>query len=240
VMSGADPRDATAAPACARSFDIPTAADLTGLRIGYVADADFPTNTDIRRLVDAAVRKLQGLGAEVHEVPIDLSGARSQIEIQWQVGCALLLESIPRADHHLVDPGLVRMAEAGQRISAIELRAAQLGREQLATRLNLLYETIDLLVTPAVPVLPFALGSESPAQGGFASWLGWTPFTYPFNLTQQPAASIPCGLTPASLPAGLQIVGKRFADALVLNAAHALEQSLMCRLPDRLQQDARR
>ena len=54
--------------------------------------------------------------------------------------------------------------------------------------------------------------------------LGWTPFSYPFNLTQQPAITIPCGLTAAGLPIGLQIVGPMFADALVLRAARAYEQ----------------
>jgi aspartyl-tRNA(Asn)/glutamyl-tRNA(Gln) amidotransferase subunit A len=236
IMSGADPRDGVAAPSCARSLDMPACTDLAGLRIGYVADADFPTDPDIRRLTDLAARNLQELGAHVDDIDLDLTEARSQIEIQWQVGCALLLQSIPAADHHLVDAGLVRMAEAGERVSATQFRAAQLAREQLATKLNLLHERVDLLVTPTVPILPFALGSETPAQSRFAAWLDWTPFTYPFNLTQQPAASVPCGLTPTSLPAALQIVGKRFADALVLRAAHALEQSLRCCLTDRLQQ----
>jgi aspartyl-tRNA(Asn)/glutamyl-tRNA(Gln) amidotransferase subunit A len=231
IMSRADPRDATAVPSWTRPADARTSGDLSGLSVGYVADASFATHPNIRRLCDAAVRKLQELGADVEEIDLDLSEARGQIEIQWQVGCALLLQSMPEAHHHLVDPGLVRMAQAGRSISATQFRTAQLGREHLATRLNLLHETLDLLVTPSVPILPFAHGTETPAQGGFASWLDWTPFTYPFNLTQQPAASIPCGLTPDSLPAGLQIVGKRFADALVLDAARALERVLTRNLP---------
>lgn len=236
IMSGPDPRDATAASPWARPADTQTSAVVSDLRIGYVADAHFPTEPDILRLCDAAVRKLQELGAEVEDINLDVSEARNHIEIQWQVGCALLLQSIPQADHHLVDPGLVRMAQAGQSVSATQFRAAQLAREELGTRLNLLHEKIDLLVTPTVPILPFAHGIETPAEGGFALWLDWTPFTYPFNLTQQPAASIPCGLTPASLPVGLQIVGKRFADSLVLDAAHVLERSLRCNLPERLRQ----
>jgi aspartyl-tRNA(Asn)/glutamyl-tRNA(Gln) amidotransferase subunit A len=56
-----------------------------------------------------------------------------------------------------------------------------------------------------------------------ASMLGWTPFSYPFNLTQQPAITVPCGVTKAGLPMGLQIVGPMFGDALVLRAARAYE-----------------
>jgi aspartyl-tRNA(Asn)/glutamyl-tRNA(Gln) amidotransferase subunit A len=236
IMSRPDPRDATAVPASARPSETSTSGDLSGVRIGYVADAQFPTDPHLHDLCDAAVRRLQELGAEVEDINVNFGEARDQIEIQWQVGCALLLQSIPGPDHHLVDPGLVHMADAGRSVSATQFRAAQLAREQLATRLNLLHENFDLLVTPTVPILPFAHGRETPEQGGFAAWFDWTPFTYPFNLTQQPAASLPCGLTPASLPAGLQIVGKRFADAFVLDVAGALERSLMCNLPDRLRQ----
>jgi aspartyl-tRNA(Asn)/glutamyl-tRNA(Gln) amidotransferase subunit A len=236
IMSGPDPRDATAAPPCARPSENLTSGGLSGLRIGYVAEARFPTEPHIRKLCDGAVRTLQELGAEVEDTDLDFIEAREQIEIQWRVGCALLLQTIPERDHYLLDPGLVRMAQAGRSVSAIEFRAAQLAREQLATRLSLLHEKVDLLVTPTVPILPFAHGRETPERGGFATWFDWTPFTYPFNLTQQPAASVPCGLTPASLPAGLQIVGRRFADALVLDVAAALERSLMCNLPERWRQ----
>jgi len=236
IMSGPDPRDPTAAPPCARPSETLVSGGLSGLRIGYVAEARFPTDPHIRTLCDAAVVKLQELGAEVENIDLDFSDARDHIEIQWQVGCALLLQSIPEAAHHLVDPGLVRMAQAGRAVLATRFRAAQLAGEHLATRLTLLHETFDLLVTPTVPILPFDHGNETPEQGGFATWFDWTPFTYPFNLTQQPAASLPCGLTPASLPAGLQIVGKRFADTLVLDVADALERSLMCNLPDRCRQ----
>jgi aspartyl-tRNA(Asn)/glutamyl-tRNA(Gln) amidotransferase subunit A len=65
-----------------------------------------------------------------------------------------------------------------------------------------------------------------------ARWSNWTPFTFPFNLTGQPAASVPCGLTPAGLPAGLQIVGDKYADALVLKACYAYERANPAPLPD--------
>ena len=76
----------------------------------------------------------------------------------------------------------------------------------------------------------FAVGREYPE--GSKRWTDWTPFTYPFNLTGQPAASIPCGFTKAGLPVGLQIVGPRYADALVLRAARAFESIRPIKLPD--------
>jgi aspartyl-tRNA(Asn)/glutamyl-tRNA(Gln) amidotransferase subunit A len=81
----------------------------------------------------------------------------------------------------------------------------------------------DLLVTPAVAVPAFDARPPASVPMTPRSMLGWTPFSYPFNLTQQPACTIPCGLTQAGLPIGLQFVGPMFGDALVLRAARAYE-----------------
>ena len=75
----------------------------------------------------------------------------------------------------------------------------------------------------AVP--PFAAGQEAPDAWPHRRWPTWATFSYPFNLTQQPAASVPCGFTDDGLPVGLQIVGRRHADALVLRAARAYERA---------------
>jgi aspartyl-tRNA(Asn)/glutamyl-tRNA(Gln) amidotransferase subunit A len=83
----------------------------------------------------------------------------------------------------------------------------------------------DLLLTPTIPVPPFTAGRNAPEDWPLEGWPSWTPFTYPFNLTQQPAASVPCGFTAAGVPIGLQIVGPRYGDALVLRAARAYESA---------------
>jgi aspartyl-tRNA(Asn)/glutamyl-tRNA(Gln) amidotransferase subunit A len=106
---------------------------------------------------------------------------------------------------------------------------AQMKRGALGTHMNLFHRDYDLLVTPTLAVAAFDVGQETPVKG---RWTDWTPFTYPFNLTGQPAASIPCGFTKAGLPVGLQIVGPRFADALVLRAARAFESARPVKLPD--------
>jgi len=84
-------------------------------------------------------------------------------------------------------------------------------------------ESYDLLVTPTLPIAAFEAGKLSPQDEGRGKWVNWTPFSYPFNLTQQPAASVPCGFTKTGLPAGLHIVGRMFEDATVLRASHAYE-----------------
>jgi aspartyl-tRNA(Asn)/glutamyl-tRNA(Gln) amidotransferase subunit A len=89
--------------------------------------------------------------------------------------------------------------------------------------MGVFHERYDLLVTPTLPLAAFEAGAEVPAGWPHRRWTSWTPFSYPFNLTQQPAASVPCGFTSGGLPVGLQIVGPRHADARVLRAAHAYQ-----------------
>jgi aspartyl-tRNA(Asn)/glutamyl-tRNA(Gln) amidotransferase subunit A len=96
-------------------------------------------------------------------------------------------------------------------------------RSELAIHMGRFHARYDLLLTPAVPIPAFEAGREVPEGSPHRRWTSWTPFTYPFNLTQQPAASVPCGFTSAGLPVGLQIVGAKYKDALVLRAAHAYQ-----------------
>ncbi len=92
----------------------------------------------------------------------------------------------------------------------------------LGHAMGLFHERFDLLVTPTMPITAFAAGVEVPPDSIHTRWTGWTPFTYPFNMTQQPACSLPCGTDSAGLPIGLQLVAARHDDASVLRAAHAL------------------
>ena len=85
-------------------------------------------------------------------------------------------------------------------------------------------ERFDLLVTPTLPIAAFEVGREIPSGWPHERWYTWTPFTWPFNLTGQPALSVPCGFTADGLPVGLQIVGRRQADALVLRAGAAYQE----------------
>ena len=85
-------------------------------------------------------------------------------------------------------------------------------------------QRFDLIATPAVAVPAFEARPAGHSPLTPETMLGWTPFSYPFNLTQQPAITVPCGLTSDGLPIGLQLVGPMFQDALVLRAARAYEQ----------------
>ena len=128
--------------------------------------------------------------------------------------------TLPQRGRDRPGPGGDR--RAGPRALRPRLPAACGERDELAIAMSRFHETWDLLLTPAMPIAAFEAGREVPDGSADPRWPGWTPFTYPFNLTQQPAATRPVRLHAAGLPAGLQIVGPRHADALVLRAARGL------------------
>ena len=126
-----------------------------------------------------------------------------------------------------MDPGLVNMARAGMDIPATDFARAQVERHRFYDRMRRFFETYDLLLTPTVAVPPFKAGAPSPKpeHGKGEDWIEWAPFSFPFNLTQVPAASVPAGFTKTGLPIGLQIVGPRFAELTVLQASAAYEEA---------------
>jgi aspartyl-tRNA(Asn)/glutamyl-tRNA(Gln) amidotransferase subunit A len=122
-----------------------------------------------------------------------------------------------------MDPGLLKAAEHGANLGQEAVVTAIHQRQQVATIMNAFMARYDLLLTPTMPMTAFAV-NENAAWGGDGVDIGWTPFTLTFNLTRQPAATIPCGLDREGLPIGLQIVSSHARDALVLRAAAAYER----------------
>jgi aspartyl-tRNA(Asn)/glutamyl-tRNA(Gln) amidotransferase subunit A len=117
------------------------------------------------------------------------------------------------------------MIEAGQRISAVDLGRAMFARTAFHDQVKRFFDRYDLLLTPQMPAGAWPIEGPPDAIGGKATkaMFDRLPFTFPFNMTGQPAASVPCGFTADGLPAALQIVGRWHADTLVLQAAAAFE-----------------
>ena len=126
-----------------------------------------------------------------------------------------------------IEPGLYRIIEATLRNPPTRYVQAWFDRLAWWQHPRAFFETYDLLLTPTVACPPFPVGLDNPTEiaGKAVDPYAWIPFTYPLNLTGQPAASVPCGLTKDGLPIGLQIVGRRFDDAGVLCAAAAFERA---------------
>ena len=116
------------------------------------------------------------------------------------------------------------MAEQGARYSRAEIQDAMLERGDLGVAMQGFLSDYDLLVTPSTALPAFAAGVEYPDPERPERWSEWATFSYPFNLTQQPAISLPCGFTSNGLPIGLQLTGRMFDESTLLTAAHGYEQ----------------
>jgi aspartyl-tRNA(Asn)/glutamyl-tRNA(Gln) amidotransferase subunit A len=233
VLSLPDPRDWFALPHDSRDYRVGLDDGVKGLRIAYSANLGYaPVESEIAAIVRKAVKQFADLGAQIEEVDPGFENAGPMFTTHWFAGAAALLRSFTSEQLKLVDPGLRDVARQGAKIRTLDYLAAVQQRGQLGVLMNRFHEKYDLLVTPTLPLAAFAAGREVTDVLREKRWTDWSPFSYPFNLTQQPAASVPCGLTKKGLPVGLHIVGPRYADALVLRAARAYEAVHPIALPD--------
>jgi len=200
-----------------------------GVRMAFSPRLGFAhrVHPEVEAAVAAAVRTFESLGAIVEPADPDIGGDPiAAWNTFWWPSMRYQLDALGGSWRDLADPGLVAAIDGSRPVEAADLISAQLKRAELHNTFVRFHETYDLLLTPALPLPAFEVGELVPPSGEWGSaWCDWAPFSYPFNLTTQPAASVPCGLTAAGLPIGLQIVGAVGADALVLRAARAFEQA---------------
>ncbi len=227
VIGRPDQRDLTAMIDQPPDFVAGLAGGVKGLRLAWSPQlgGSVAVDPEIAALTRAAAMAFRDLGATVEEVDPGFDDPIETLMTIWSAGAALALRSASAEDRQRMDPGLVAVAEAGEQVAGSTYVDALLNqRNALALRMAKFHERFDLLLTPTLPLPAFAVGRNTPGHGGYGEdWTRWTPFTYPFNITQAPAISLPCGLTQHGLPAGLQIVGPYGRDALVLRAAAAFE-----------------
>ena len=230
VLAQPDARDWHALPYDARDWRMGLDGGVEGLRIAYSPDLGYcRVDAEVRKIVDDAVAVFSELGANVERKDPGFADPAPIFTAHWFSGAAFLMKGVK--NHELVDPGLREVAAQGAKITAEQLLEAQMKRGALGLHMNLFHRDYDLLVTPTLSIAAFDAGKEVADKMLHERWTDWTPFSFPFNLTQQPAASIPCGLTKAGLPVGLHLVGPRYADALVLRAARAFETARPIKMP---------
>jgi aspartyl-tRNA(Asn)/glutamyl-tRNA(Gln) amidotransferase subunit A len=220
-----DPRDWQSLPEEQESFANGIDSGIAGCRIGWSADLGFAkVDPEVATITYSAARHFSELGATVDDARLRIQDPIEVFHKLWFTGAAAVVQNVPVYQRSAIDPGLLEIASQGRAFAHMDYVAATLARAELARKLSSWFDKFDLLLTPAMPIAAFEAGRETPEGSGLQRWTQWTGFTYPFNLSQQPAASIPCGFTKAGLPVGLQIVGRRHADRLVLKAARAFEK----------------
>ncbi len=228
IITAFDGRDWSAMPTPTASFLSGLDAGVAGLRIAYSPNLGFGRNDpEVDGAVRTAVAVLADAGARVDQVDPGFTDPVDAFHVLWFAGEAKVLQGTTAGgvtDDRL-DPGLRRTAELGATYSAGRYLEAMAVRMQLGALMGRFHERYDVLITPTLPLPAFPAGQDVPDGWHSSDWTSWTPYTYPFNMTQQPALSVPCGFTAARLPIGLQIVGPRHADALVLRVGQAYQRA---------------
>ncbi len=232
IIAAWDARDPYALPPAKRDFRGGLDAGVKGLRIAYSPTLGYAkVDPEVARLVEAAVRALEAQGAIVEQADPGFSSPRDAFWALWCAGCAKVAAGMSAAQRAELDAGLQVAAERGSRLSAVDLINAEGERALLMQKTNALLARYDVLLTPAVAVPALPVGQDLNDPKTEEIWIDWTPFSYPFNMSRQPAASIPCGFTTAGLPVGLQAVAALDRDALVLRVARAYETAHPFKMP---------
>jgi len=232
VLSGPDDRDPYALPPSDKDFVEGLDGGVRGWRIAFSPDLGYAkVDHEISATVSEAARRFEDLGAHVEQIDAFFTSPRDALFTLWAAGAAKLLGGFSAERRAEIDPGLLATAAEGERISGVDYLMADEIRNTISQRMAAFHRKYDLLLTPMMPIPALPVGQDLNDASAERHWIDWSPFSYPFNLTRQPAASIPCGLTGAGLPIGLQIVGPLYADDRVLRAARAFETTQPERRP---------
>ena len=227
VIARPDARDWHALPYDPQSALVGLDDGIKGLRIAFSPTLGYVNvASDVATAVRRAVEKMADLGAIVTEVDPGFADPAEMFAVLWWTGARNALRHLPRRDYAKLDLGLADVLDQAAGITLDHYMAAQTARGALGAQTRQFMLNYDILITPTMPIAAFDAGQLSPGPLGPQAWVNWTPFSYPFNLTQQPAASVNCGFTFTGLPIGLQIVGGMFDDRAVMRASAALEAAL--------------
>ncbi|TVQ35043.1 MAG: amidase [Geminicoccaceae bacterium] len=226
VMSQPDPRDwhqSWAAAVDAAALD----GDLRGLRIGiWSTPPSGEVAAEVASGFHRALAVLTDLGAEVVPVSLPQDGLYEVFRVHWYAGAAQRLRAVDAARRDRIDPGFGDIARAGARLTLDDFMDASRARAAFGAAVEGLFAAeIDLMVSPTTALTAFEAGLELPAESNLERWIQWAGFSYPINLTQQPACSVPAGFDGDGLPIGLQLIGPKGADEAVLGAALAFERA---------------
>lgn len=200
--------------------------ELPVLRLAYIRDyGDRFSDPEVASVLDANVVRLGHCGATVEQAKLSYAGLLDSFLTMWFTGASVALASLVSTSEN-IDPGLWEIVERAGAYSARHIEHATQRHQSFAEELTSLFEFHDFLVTPTVPILPFAINRDVPDGWPSQDWPSWTPMTFVINSTGFPAISIPAGLSSTGLPVGLQIIGPFGSDRRLLQAASAIERAI--------------
>jgi aspartyl-tRNA(Asn)/glutamyl-tRNA(Gln) amidotransferase subunit A len=227
AIAGADDRDRFSWSS-GLDYVMATEGEVRELRVAWSPSLGHASvDAEVLDLTQAAARVFGDLGCHIEEADPAIPDPAPIIDLMWTGAMAGYFEGRVDQVRDLLDPGLLNVVDRAQTIPAARLARAQQQRNEYCAGMHDFMANYDLLLTPTLPCTAFSAGLDEPDgwKRSTMAPLDWTPFTFPFNLTGQPAATVPCGFDSQGLPVGLQIVGRRRNDPTVLKAAAAFEQA---------------
>jgi Asp-tRNA(Asn)/Glu-tRNA(Gln) amidotransferase A subunit family amidase len=225
VIAGADDRDRFSLPTSHPDYLKAVEGDIRRLRIAWSSDLGFAVvDPQVRQITGEAVKAFSELGCHVEETHDKFDNPGELFQHFFYVNIGAMLQEYPKYEDQ-IDPQLLANINEVKEVSGQDYARSLLRRSAIYDKIRRLFATYELLLCPTVAVPPFGLGLEGPTQiaGRTVDRRAWLALTPLFNLTGQPAATVPCGFTSDGLPIGLQIVGRRFEEATVLHASAAFE-----------------
>jgi Asp-tRNA(Asn)/Glu-tRNA(Gln) amidotransferase A subunit family amidase len=228
VMAYQEPEDPFSVPTYPRSFleDVRRSPGIKGLRVAWSADLGFaPVEPEVAAICERAAKRFAELGCDVEEAS---PGFGNQSETFLRINTpadAVWMDELTAEQKELLEAPARFFYDYGLKVSGRELVRANLDRMRLWHTMRDFHTKYDLLLTPVVSCTAFPVGEEPRVIAGREiAPSGWMPYTQPFNMTGQPAASLPCGFDAKGLPVGLHVIGRAYEDSLVLRACHAFEE----------------
>ncbi len=225
AIAGADDRDRLSLPTSHPDYVQAIEGDIDGLRIAWSADLGFAVvDPQVKQITAAAVAAFSEFGCHVEEINLRFDNPGEFFQYFFYVNIATMLQDYPGYERQ-IDPQLLANIAEMKGVSGQDYARVMLRRSAIFDKIQRLFATYDVLLCPTVAVPPFEVGIEGPTQiaGQVVDRRTWIAMTPLFNLTGQPAATVPCGFTKEGLPIGLQIVGRRFDEVTVLRASAAFE-----------------
>jgi aspartyl-tRNA(Asn)/glutamyl-tRNA(Gln) amidotransferase subunit A len=226
AMKGPDPRDWFSLPDDGIAYrERVREGSLRGKRVALSPTLGYHEPAPaVRAAVEAAARVFAELGAIVEPADPFAESPWPIFQVLAGVGMWSLLRAMPPEKVPLMDPGLVALCRSGEAITQVQFADAISRRIALGVALNRFFERYDLILSPTMPITAAFAEPRGDGSPDATNWADWLTYTWAFNLTKNPSASIPCGES-AGLPIGLMVTGRLHDDLGVLQACHAYEEA---------------
>ncbi len=226
AMARHDARDPYCLPDDPRDWCDGIEDGVAGMRVGVLRHPGFdaPVDADGIAAVERAAALLQDAGAIIDEAVPDLPDTRAIFGRVWGAALARLVGMFGENERGALDPGMLEVAQSQAGLSAAAYMDAEVMRAMAGHAMAMLHQRFDLVLCPTVPGPP-PLADAPTVDPVEALWKQWAPWTFTFNITRQPAISVPMGLSEAGLPLSVQIVAAQYRDDLVLRAARTIEHA---------------